>query len=128
MYSNIGKKIMTLAVAVAVIMMLATFGYGIGLITESQEALGALIMIFGPIGSWVVGAFLYGFGRLIDNSDYIARKMGRRDGFGIPDTSDRLDWASANDDDGDADDDPPAKQSFIAHRVVSEKKDGDGEK
>ncbi len=118
MYSNIGKKIMTLAIVIAVIMMIASFGYGIYLLTEDQTAVGALTMVLGPITSWISGFFLYGFGRLIDNSDYIARKMGRRDGFGIPDTTDKLDWSTPDEDDGD---ETPAPQQFVAQRVVTDK-------
>ena len=118
MYSNIGKKIMTLAVIIAVITMLASCAFGIYLMIEDETAIGAVTMIFGPIVCWILGFFLYGFGRLIDNSDYIARKMGRRDGFGIPDTKDSLDW-SATEDDDDADDSIPTPH-FVAHRIVKE--------
>ncbi len=118
MYSNIGKKIMTLAIVIAVITMISSFGYGIYLLTKDQTAIGALTMIFGPIISWISGFFLYGFGRLIDNSDYIARKMGRRDGFGIPDVTDKLDWSTPDDDDVD---ETPAPPQFVAQRVVTDK-------
>ena len=119
MYSNIGKKIMTLAVIIAVITMLASFGFGIYLLIDGSTVEGALTMIFGPIACWVAGFFLYGFGRLIDNSDYIAYKMGRRDGYGIPDVSDKLDWSTPEED--DADEEAPQPQSFIAQRDVTEK-------
>ena len=122
MYSNIGKKIMTLAVIIAVIMMLASFGFGIYLLTEDRTAEGALTMVFGPIVSWISGFFLYGFGRLIDNSDYIAFKMGRRDGYGIPDTTSKLDWSTLDED--EQAEEAVAPQSFIAQRVVTEKSEG----
>ncbi|MBQ8254040.1 MAG: hypothetical protein IJY94_00885 [Clostridia bacterium] len=118
MYANIGKKIMALAIILAVVMMLASFGYGIYLLTKNQAAVGALTMVFGPITSWISGFFLYGFGRLIDNTDYIARKMGRRDGFGIPDVSDKLDWSTPEEDDAEETVAPP---KFIAQRIVTDK-------
>ncbi len=119
MYSNIGKKIMTLAIIIAIIMMVVSAGYGIYLLTEDQAAIGAVTMIFGPILSWIMGFFLYGFGRLIDNTDYIARKMGRRDGFGIPDVSDKLDWSTPDEDDSIEETIVPP--SFIAQRVITDK-------
>ncbi len=119
MYANIGKKIMTLATVIAVIMMIASGGYGLYLVIRGQTAIGIVTMILGPIACWIAGFFLYGFGRLIDNSDYIARKMGRRDGFGIPDVSDKLDWSTPEED--EADEEAVAPQSFIAQRVVTEK-------
>ena len=119
MYANIGKKIMTLAVVIAIITMIATFGFGVYLLTDERIAEGALTMVFGPIACWIAGFFLYGFGRLIDNSDYIAYKMGRRDGYGIPDVSDNLDWSTPDDD--EAEEEAPQPQSFIAQRVVTEK-------
>ena len=118
MYSNIGKKIMLLAVSIAVIAMCGAVGYGIYLISHNHTGLGALIIILGPIAAWISCFFLYGFGRLIDNSDYIAYKMGRRDGYGIPDTSDDLDWTTPDEDDVD---ETPAPQQFVAQRVVTDK-------
>lgn len=123
MYANIGKKIMALAIIIAVLMMLGSFGFGIYLLIENETAVGAITMVFGPIASWIMGFFLYGFGRLIDNSDYIARKMGRRDGFGIPDVSDKLDWSTPEEDDSEEAVAPP---SFIAQRVVTENKPASG--
>ena len=72
MYSNIGKKIMTLAIIIAIIMMIGSAGFGIYLLIEDMTTVGTVTMIFGPIVSWIMGFFLYGFGRLIDNSDYIS--------------------------------------------------------
>ena len=122
MYSNIGKKIMTLAVIIAVITMLASFGFGIYLLIDGSTVEGALTMIFGPIACWVAGFFLYGYGRLIDNSGDIAIKMGRRDGYGIPDTTSKLDWSTPDED--EQAEEAVAPQSFIAQRVVTEKSEG----
>ncbi|MBO5040792.1 MAG: hypothetical protein J6D09_06825 [Clostridia bacterium] len=119
MYANIGKKIMTLAIVIAVITMIASGCYGLYLAIKGQTVIGIVTMILGPIACWIAGFFLYGFGRLIDNTDYIARKMGRRDGYGIPDVSDKLDWSTPEED--DADEEAPQPQSFIAQRIVTEK-------
>lgn len=119
MYSNIGKKIMIFAVIIAVLAMLASLGFGIYLTIKDQTVFGIVTMILGPIVSWVLGSFIYGFGRLIDNTDYIVRKMGRRDGFGIPDVSDKLDWTTPEEDEGEENVAPP---KFIAQRVVTDKK------
>ena len=111
---------MALAVIIALIAMIGSCGYGIYLMTEDETVIGALTMVLGPIAAWISGFFLYGFGRLIDNSDYIAYKMGRRDGYGIPDTSGKLEWTNPEED--DVEEPVPAPQ-FVAQRVVTEVKD-----
>lgn len=118
MYSNIGKKIMALASVIAVFSMIASFLYGIFLIANDLEVHGALTMVLGPLAAWIGGFFLYGFGRLIDNSDYVARKMGRKDGFGIPDVTDELDWSASDD---DVVEEAPVANNIIAQRIVENK-------
>ena len=119
MYSNIGKKIMTLAVVIAIITMSGAFFYGAYLLSDDKTLIGVLTMVFGPIAAWILGFFMYGFGRLIDNSDYIAFKMGRRDGYGIPDTNGSLDWSNPEED--EAEESVPTPH-FVAQRIVSEEK------
>ena len=119
MYANIGKKIMILAVAIAVIMMIVSALHGVILLISGHAVIGVITMVFGPFISWIAGFFIYGFGRLIDNTDYIARKMGRRDGFGIPDVTDKLDWSTPDED--DAVEESVAPPNFIAQRVVPDR-------
>ncbi|MBQ7778938.1 MAG: hypothetical protein IJ404_00440 [Clostridia bacterium] len=119
MYANIGKKIMILAVVIAIIMMIVSALHGVILLIKGQGVIGVITMVFGPFVSWIAGFFIYGFGRLIDNTDYIARKMGRRDGFGIPDVSDKLDWSTPEED--ETVEEPVTPPNFIAQRVVTEK-------
>lgn len=115
MYSNIGKKIMALASVIAISLMIASFICGIALIANDLEILGAVVLVAGPLVAWISGFFLYGFGRLIDNSDYIARKIGRKDGFGIPDVTDELDWSTSDD---DVAEEAPVVNNIIAQRIT----------
>lgn len=82
MYNNIGGKIKVLAklgfIVEAIILVLA----GIGLMVSTEEMLitGLIVMVVGPIISWVSSWLLYGFGELIDKAcdiEYNTRNGGR---------------------------------------------------
>jgi len=85
MFENIGKKIMNLAKFLCWIGIIFTISGGIASILISPfftdvisiwiVVRGLLIAIIGPFVSWVSSFVLYGFGRLIENSDILA---GRR--------------------------------------------------
>ncbi len=91
MYSNIGKKIQRLAIACAIIGMIASISIGASLIkmsdggyyfgtNETLLLIGIVVIILGSILSWVLSFVLYGFGRLVENSDIIARQYRRKTG------------------------------------------------
>lgn len=81
MFKNIGKKIMTLAkVNFWVGAVLCALG-GFGTVMEAVDSLygstedavaGFIIMLLGPLLSWIGSLLLYGFGQLIDNTGFIA--------------------------------------------------------
>ena len=74
MYDNIGGKIKGLAAAVFAIELIASIIVSIGLIAGGDMApVGLLLLILGPILSWVSSWLLYGFGELIDKTSEIAR-------------------------------------------------------
>lgn len=82
MYSNIGTKIKLVAVLNAILGMLASIVFGGVVIAFSNDSyifdeeeltiVGVGIIILGMIASWVLSFVLYGFGRLIENSEDIA--------------------------------------------------------
>lgn len=81
MFENIGKKIKSLAnilcwvgiiaYVIAAIVMISTDEYLIGT--------GFLLLIVGPLMSWVGSLFIYGFGELIDKTCDIAENTRSRD-------------------------------------------------
>ncbi len=92
MYSNIGKKIQKLAAACAILGMIASIAIGAVLIkmsdggyyfgtNETLLTIGIVVIVLGSLLSWVLSFVLYGFGRLVENSDIIARQYrGESDG------------------------------------------------
>ena len=77
MFRNIGSKIMTLAEVVCWIGILLSVFSGIALIAIRSEntLLGILIIVIGSLFSWIGAFFTYGFGHLIQNTDYICKKL-----------------------------------------------------
>ncbi len=69
MFTNIGKKIKTLAMVLAWAGIIGSVLGGIVLMEEADEAVGLLTMLVGALMSWVGSFFMYGFGQLIDNTD-----------------------------------------------------------
>lgn len=86
MFKNIGFKIMKMAEFFCWIGIIFSVSAGLATILlkpilEIQSNLfivyGILLIIFGPILSWVNSFVLYGFGRLIENSDIIAGRKNK---------------------------------------------------
>ncbi|MBR3680423.1 MAG: hypothetical protein IKL79_00285 [Clostridia bacterium] len=73
MYENIGDKIKGLAVLVFLIGLICAIIYGFILMEEDKVLLGLLTMVLGGVGSWLGSLTLYGFGRLVECTEYIAR-------------------------------------------------------
>ena len=72
MYSNIGKKIKTVAQVGAWIGIIASFIFGIALI-KSSFLLGIVSIAACSFASWIASLTLYGFGHLIENTDKLVR-------------------------------------------------------
>ena len=69
MYDNIGGKIKGLAKVGFAVMALGSFIAGIAVLSngsKSNETLGVLLMLLGPVVSWISSWMLYGFGEIID--------------------------------------------------------------
>lgn len=83
MYSNIGGKIKVLAVVLAAIGTAVSVFIGIDLMSantgyhdafsSSMGGIGAVVLFGGPLLSWVSSFVLYGFGQLVENSDFLVR-------------------------------------------------------
>ncbi|MBR2883429.1 MAG: hypothetical protein IKB93_01435 [Clostridia bacterium] len=90
MYSNIGKKIQKLAMVCAILGMIGSVSIGGSLISSADNSIlgtnefliviGIIVIVLGSILSWVLSFVLYGFGRLVENSDIIARQYRRKNG------------------------------------------------
>lgn len=83
MYSNIGKKIQGLSKLFAILGMIVCIIIGSIIIQGAEGAyrydeagltIGIVVIVLGSILSWMLSFVLYGFGRLVENSDIIARQ------------------------------------------------------
>ena len=78
MFSNIGWKIKTVAVVfcwfgiIGSIFIGIMYGTSLEVLPASARVLvGILSIIFGSLLSWVSSFFIYGFGQLIENTDFL---------------------------------------------------------
>ena len=73
MFENVGRKIKSVArilcwTGTAITMLFGCLlGFGSGF-----AILGVVLLIFGPVGSWIGASILYGFGELIEKTTEIA--------------------------------------------------------
>jgi hypothetical protein len=94
MYSSIGGKIKGLAVFLAVTGSLGCIVYGILILDQAGQYLGAqslavtgwAVMIGGTIGSWLSSLALYGFGELIEMTQKIHQLLVRSQSSAAEDT------------------------------------------
>ena len=77
MYQQIGKKIKTLAVVIAVIGMIFCVIWGLLLIVSDTgfDIVGLLCLLVGPVLCWLGSFVLYGFGELVDKTCWIAEHL-----------------------------------------------------
>ena len=69
MYDNIGGKIKSLAKASFIFASIVEIIAGLALIASEEMILtGLLVLVLGPVVSWVSSWMLYGFGELIDKA------------------------------------------------------------
>lgn len=74
MFDNIGFKIKRLAKFYCFVGMIISAIVGIVFMVIVEEiVISLLIIIAGSFGSWLICFFFYGFGQLIENSDYIMK-------------------------------------------------------
>ena len=100
MFDNIGAKIMKLAkvlcwigiilsVISGIVIMVgganvsrvasSYYGYGSSVTGGSAVLVGILTIVLGSLLSWIGSFFTYGFGQLIENTDYIRSNTQHRD-------------------------------------------------
>lgn len=84
MFDNIGGKIKALAkvmcilgIIVSVIMAFVTW-FGGSRYGASTFLPGLITLVVGCLGSWVGSFFTYGFGQLIESTEYIASQAARK--------------------------------------------------
>lgn len=71
MYENIGQKIMNFVTAIVLVEMAISIVGGLILASEGAGIISFIVMVVGCVISWIGGLVLYGFGRLIDNTEYL---------------------------------------------------------
>lgn len=70
LFTNIVPKVKTLAVVQCWIGIILTFIFGLLVMCNDDEVIaGLIIMIVGPLSSWISALIQYGIGQLIENSD-----------------------------------------------------------
>lgn len=69
MFDNIGGKIMTLALVICLLGMVASVISGVVLIFSDMTVVGLVTIVAGCLGSWLGSFCLYGFGHLIECMD-----------------------------------------------------------
>ncbi len=74
MNSNIAEKIKDSSRFVCAFGIIASIIVGISLIT-SESSIGFLVIIIGAFISWLSYIILYGFGKLIENSEIIVKNI-----------------------------------------------------
>ena len=75
MFDNIGSKIKSLAKIVCWAGIIITVIVGIVMLASGGDVsspIGLVLMIAGPVGSWIGSFFVYGFGELIEKTAEIA--------------------------------------------------------
>ena len=99
MYKDIGNKIMTLAVAFCIIGMIISIILGI-IVLGMDVTYGIIILVVGPVMSWLNLLLMYGFGRLIDNSE-VSRESLNQIKMLLSEWSTKLNNETANDGNSD---------------------------
>ena len=73
MFDNIGGKIKSLASAIAWIGIIISILSGIVLFFSEGFLIAILVAALGSLSAWIGSFMQYGFGQLIENSDYLVR-------------------------------------------------------
>ena len=71
MFKEVGIKIMVAAKVLFALSLIACLVGSICLFAEELSLLGIVTLLVGPFVSWLGSVCLYGYGRLIDNSEYL---------------------------------------------------------
>jgi hypothetical protein len=89
MFSNIGNKIKTLAQTLCWVGIILSVIVGIALVItdEITDLIGFLVLICGPIISWLSSFMTYGFGQLIENSDILVEQGYNRENTELDENS-----------------------------------------
>lgn len=69
MFSNIGKKIKTLATVIVWIGIICSVVIAFAVSVETTFVIGILYFIIGCLFSWISNFFVYAFGEIVDNCE-----------------------------------------------------------
>lgn len=80
MFDNMGRKIKILAMGICWVGIISSLVVGVILFLghETLTVPGIIVMVVGPISSWVGSFVLYGFGQLVENSDILVAQGAAR--------------------------------------------------
>jgi hypothetical protein len=73
MFDNIGGKIKSLASLIAILGIISSIASGFFLFIDGRFLVGILTAVLGSLASWIGSFMQYGFGQLIENSDYLVK-------------------------------------------------------
>ncbi len=73
MFDNIGDKIKMLAKVICLAGIIISLIAGIALMSNGSGGFGFLTIVVGALLSWVGTFVLYGFGKLVENSDIMVQ-------------------------------------------------------
>jgi len=81
MFNNIGGKIKVVAMTLCIIGIVFSVIAGFALIIADESTMlsGILLILVGPIASWIGSFMTYGFGQLVENSDILVRQGYKRE-------------------------------------------------
>ena len=76
LYNNIGKKIKILAFCSFIVGAILSVVFGLYYMFQNNgeydQLTGFMLLVFGPAVAWVNSCLLYGFGELVEHTQYIA--------------------------------------------------------
>lgn len=75
LYNNIGNKIKILAFVIATIGSILSLIFSIVALSNNLIIEFILIIVLGPLFSWISSFILYGFGQIVENSDKNISKL-----------------------------------------------------
>lgn len=74
-FTNSGSKIQTLAVVICGLGILTSIVYGLIACLRFSVLIGILVIVVGPVAAWLNMLFIYAFGEMVENINFIADLM-----------------------------------------------------
>ena len=75
MFTNVGGKIQALAFINCILGILTSIVYGLSACLRLSVLIGILVVVVGPLAAWLSSLFIYAFGEMVENINFIADLM-----------------------------------------------------